>query len=249
MVNNTLGICTYNIHKGFSQLNRRMAIHELRAQLLALDPDISFLQEVQGQHLKHADRHANWPPAPQHEFLAGDALHAAYGRNAIYDHGHHGNAVLSRYPIIDESNHDVSIYRLEQRGILHCEIAPRTTPTIHCICVHLSLTEHQRRQQLVQLAEYVEKHIPDRAPLIIAGDFNDWRRRANDWLPRRLDMVEAYTTLHGQPARSYPSHLPLLHLDRIYLRGFEVISAKVFCGGAWSKVSDHALLFASVRLT
>jgi endonuclease/exonuclease/phosphatase family metal-dependent hydrolase len=40
-----------------------------------------------------------------------------------------------------------------------------------------------------------------------------------------------------------------LRLDRIYLRGFEVISAKVFCGGAWSKVSDHALLFASVRLT
>lgn len=247
-MDNTLGICTYNIHKGFSQLNRRMAIHELRAQLHALDPDISFLQEVQGQHLKHADRHADWPAAPQHEFLAGDALHAAYGRNAIYDHGHHGNAVLSRYPIIDESNHDVSLYRLERRGILHCEIAPGAMPSFHCLCVHLSLTEQQRRQQLVQLAEYVEKHIPARSPLIIAGDFNDWRRRANDWLPRRLGMIEAHTALHGQPARSYPSHMPLLRLDRIYLRGFQVLSAEVFHGGAWSKVSDHALLFARVRL-
>lgn len=247
-MDNTLGICTYNIHKGFSQLNRRMAIHELRAQLHALDPDISFLQEVQGQHLKHATRHADWPAAPQHEFLAGDALHAAYGRNAIYDHGHHGNAILSRYPIIGESNHDVSLYRLEQRGILHCEIAPGTTPSLHCLCVHLSLTEHQRRQQLVQLAEYVERHIPAHAPLIIAGDFNDWRRRANDWLPRRLGMIEAHTALHGQPARSYPSHMPLLRLDRIYLRGFQVLSTQVFQGGAWSKVSDHALLFARVRL-
>lgn len=244
----TLGICTYNIHKGFSQLNRRMAIHELREQLRSLDPDISLLQEVQGQHLKHARRHANWPLAPQHEFLAGDALHAAYGRNAIYDHGHHGNAVLSRFPIIAASNHDVSIYRLEQRGILHCEVAPARGQNIHCLCVHLSLTEYQRRQQLVQIAEYVEHNIPKRAPLIIAGDFNDWRHRANEWLPRRLGMTEAFTEIHGQPARSYPSHLPLLRLDRIYLRGFQVTSAKVFHGGAWSKISDHALLFARVRL-
>lgn len=249
MAGDTLGICTYNIHKGFSQLNRRMAIHELREQLRGLDPDISLLQEVQGEHLKHARRHANWPAAPQHEFLAEGALYAAYGRNAIYTHGHHGNAILSRFPIVAESNHDVSIYRLEQRGILHCEVAPGTQDSIHCLCVHLSLTESQRRQQLRLLAEYAENHVPRHAPLIIAGDFNDWRHRANEWLPRRLGMIEAFTELEGAPARSYPSHLPLLRLDRIYLRGFRVDAVKVFWGPPWNKVSDHALLYARVRRT
>lgn len=245
----TLGICSYNIHKGFSQLNRRMAIHDLREQLQDLDPDISLLQEVQGQHLKHANRHADWPAEPQHKFLAGDMLHAAYGRNAIYDHGHHGNAILSRYPILAESNHDVSLYRLERRGILHCEIALTEAVQAHCLCVHLSLTEYQRRQQLAQLADHVERHVPKGVPLIIAGDFNDWRHRANEWLPRRLGLIEAFTEIDGMPARSYPSHLPLLRLDRIYLRGFKVESARVFHGSPWNRISDHALLYTRVSLT
>ncbi len=64
-----LRICTYNIHKGFSQFNRRMVIHELRERLRHLDPDITFLQEVQGLHLGHARvRLADWPREPQHEF-------------------------------------------------------------------------------------------------------------------------------------------------------------------------------------
>ena len=45
-----LKVCTYNIHKGFSQFKARMMIHELRKRLRTLDPDIVFLQEVQGLH-------------------------------------------------------------------------------------------------------------------------------------------------------------------------------------------------------
>ena len=248
MASQTLSVCSYNIHKGFSQLNLRMVIHELREQLRGLDPDISLLQEVQGEHLKHARHHADWPDEPQHEFLAGGVLHAAYGRNAVYDHGHHGNAVLSRYPIVAESNHDVSLYRLEQRGILHCELALPSGPIIHCLSVHLSLTEYQRRSQLGQLVRHVERSVPRDAPLIIAGDFNDWRQRAGECLPKSLGLADAFTALHGQPARTYPSPLPLLRLDRIYVRGFVVEEAKVFSGRPWSQVSDHALLFARVRL-
>lgn len=248
MTGQALSLCTFNIHKGFSQLNRRMAIHDLREQLRALNPDIALLQEVQGQHLKHAQRHANWPKQPQHEFLAAGGLHAAYGRNAVYDHGHHGNAVLSRFPIVAHSNHDVSLYRLEQRGLLHCEVALENGHHIHCICVHLSLTEYQRRRQIYRLISYIEQHIPAHLPLIVAGDFNDWRQRANDWLPARLGMQEAFTAAHGRPARSFPSNLPLLSLDRIYLRGFEIDSAEVYSGPPWSNISDHALLYTQVRL-
>jgi len=63
-------VATYNIHKGFTQLNRRMVIHELRDRLHGLAADIVFLQEVVGVHRGHAARHQDWPVKPQHEFIA-----------------------------------------------------------------------------------------------------------------------------------------------------------------------------------
>lgn len=241
----TLQICSCNIHKGFSQLNRRMAIHEMRDCLGSLAPDVCLLQEVQGQHLRHERRHANWPVQPQHLFLAGEGMYAAYGANARYEHGHHGNAVLSRFPILSTHNRDVTQHRLERRGILHCELGLPDGIQIHALSIHLSLTEQQRRRQLVMLSEYVDQHVPHQAPLLIAGDFNDWRQYGHQWLCERLQMCEAFTELDGRPARSFPSHLPVLRLDRVYLRGFRVLSAQVLSGAPWSHVSDHAAL--SVR--
>ena len=52
----TLHVATYNIHKGFSQFNNRMVVHDLRERLRAMDPDIVFLQEVQGLHAGHAEK-------------------------------------------------------------------------------------------------------------------------------------------------------------------------------------------------
>lgn len=245
----TLRICTYNIHKGFSQFNRRMVIHELRERLRQLDPDIVFLQEVQGLHLRHARRHADWPQQPQHEFLAGSQWRAAYGGNAAYAHGHHGNAVLSRLPILAAHNYDVTQHRLERRGLLHCEIGqPDDASRIHCICVHLSLTEAQRRRQLQALVTHIARFVPPDAPLIIAGDFNDWRGRADDWLTDEVGLLDAYTLCHGHAARSYPSTLPMLRLDRIYLRGLRPRHAEVHWGPPWSGISDHAVLTATVEL-
>ena len=88
-------VATYNIHKGFSHLTRRVVIHELRDKLHGLDADVMFLQEVQGVHRRHAGRYRDWPLKPQHEFIADKVWReVAYGRNAVTRHGHHGNAVL-----------------------------------------------------------------------------------------------------------------------------------------------------------
>ncbi len=171
----TLRICTYNIHKGFSQFNQRLSIHDLRDRLRLLSADVVFLQEVQGMHLRHAQRHADWPGQPQHEFLARDVWQqTAYGGNAIYDHGHHGNAILSRHPILSQANQDVSDHRFESRGLLHCEIrVAGVERPVHCVCVHLGLTAGSRRRQMGALVRRLDELAPDGAPLIIAGDFND----------------------------------------------------------------------------
>jgi endonuclease/exonuclease/phosphatase family metal-dependent hydrolase len=243
-----LSIATWNIHKGFSQFNRRMVVHELRDRLRALDADIVFLQEVQGRHEGHAERHEDWPAEPQHEFLAEDVWeNHAYGRNMIYDHGHHGNAILARFPILSSHNQDVTRLRFEKRGLLHCAVdVPGLTLPLHCVCAHLSLFGRSRRHQYDALATFIEQNVPPAAPLIIAGDFNDWRGRACDLLAPRLDLVEAFASDGARPSRSFPAALPLFRLDRIYVRGLGVTECAVHHGPPWSTISDHAALSASL---
>jgi len=243
-----LGIATYNIHKGFSHFNLRMMVHELRERLQTLGADIVFLQEVQGAHHRHQRRFHDWPDEPQYEFLAHQVWpDFAYGRNAVYDHGHHGNAVLSRFPIVAAENQDVSDHRFERRGLLHCEIDVEGT-IVHCVCVHLALHESGRRRQVSALIERLAERVPAAAPLIIAGDFNDWRQSAGRRLAEALGLREAFRDRHGHAARTFPSAFPILHLDRIYVRGFGVRGAAVHHGMPWSRISDHAAVSAWLEL-
>jgi endonuclease/exonuclease/phosphatase family metal-dependent hydrolase len=247
MQDNYLRIATYNIHKGMSLFNRRHMLHELKAALEELRADLIFLQEVQGEHRIRARDHHDWPDQPQHIFLAADHHHA-YGRNAEYRAGHHGNAFLSRYPIVGSHNEDVSLNRLERRGLLHSEVAiDAWAEPLHCVCVHLNLRASDRRKQLAALSDYVSTHVPPSAPLIIAGDFNDWRGEACAVLHHLLGVEEAFTVLHGQPVASFPARFPMLALDRIYLRGLHAQQAQVHTGTRWRGLSDHAPLSALVR--
>ena len=222
-------------------------VHELRDRLRHLNPDLVFLQEVQGLHLHHEQQRSDWPCRPQHEFLADTHWqHCAYGRNMIYDHGHHGNAILSRFPILASHNQDVTHLQFERRGLLHCRVALPQGP-VHCVCVHLSLFGHSRRWQMNALADYLETAADPSEPLIIAGDFNDWRNRAGLHLAQRLGLREVFSDASGAPVRSFPAALPMFRLDRIYVRGFAIHRTEVHHGPPWSAISDHAALSAHLH--
>lgn len=241
-------IATYNIHKGFSHLKRRMVIHELRDKLRRLDADIMFLQEVQGVHERHADRYHDWPVKPQHEFIADTVWHeVAYGKTVVHRYGHHGNAVLSRFPIIAHENQDISAHHFETRGMLHCEIkVGNRGPALHCINVHLGLFERGRQWQIRALCERIRETVPKEAPLIIAGDFNDWRHKAHRALVEQLEVEEVFETFLGRSARTFPSVLPMFRLDRIYARRLTIVDAQVHYAFPWGRASDHAALGATL---
>jgi endonuclease/exonuclease/phosphatase family metal-dependent hydrolase len=244
----TLKIATYNIHKGFSQFNRRVVLHELRARLRELDADIVFLQEAQGEHKRHPERHPDYPEIAQHEFIAEEVWpHCAYGKNAVYEEGHHGNAIISRFPILQSFNTNISAHRFESRGLLHTEIELAGRQRVHCLCAHFGLFAKGKSEQMRALIEYVRNEIPRDALLIIAGDFNDWRNIMSRSLSSELDVHDVFHLRSGKLARSYPAVLPLLRLDRIYVRGFSVLQSDVHSGGKWQRLSDHAAL--SARLT
>lgn len=246
-MNRILRIATFNIHKGVSSFNARLVLHEQRELIRKLHADVVFLQEVRGAHA----RHNKLTLGGQYEFLA-DSIWPdfAYGQNAVRSGGHHGNAILSKYPIMHWANEDISASASEQRGLLHCEIAiSGWDQHLHCICVHLGLFARWRRQQLAALNERINSLVPEDAPLIIAGDFNDWRQKAGGILAEQQHLREVFEVAQGGHARSFPSLLPIFKLDRIYVRGFHVQHCQVHGGTSYAKVSDHAALSASlVRL-
>jgi len=244
----TLTIATYNIHKGFSHFNRRVVLHELRERLRELNADLVFLQEVQGEHNRHSARFANYPDGAQHEFIAAEVWsHSAYGKNAVYEAGHHGNAILSRFPITQTLNTDISAHRFESRGLLHCQIDLGERGFVHCLCAHFGLFAKGRRAQTRALIEYVQNEIPPDASVIIAGDFNDWRNQMSDSIASELNMNDVFYLHGGKVARSFPARLPLFRLDRIYVRGFSVQQSSVHSGGVWQRLSDHAALSARLK--
>ncbi|MFA6969781.1 MAG: endonuclease/exonuclease/phosphatase family protein [Gallionella sp.] len=245
----TLTVATYNIHKGFSHFNQRVVMHELRERLHELNADIVFLQEVQGEHNRHAERFANYPEGAHHEFIADRRWpFSAYGKNCVYEAGHHGNAILSRFPIVQTLNTDISAHRFESRGLLHCEIELSEGRRLHSLCAHFGLFAKGRRAQTAALIKYVQNEIPAEAPVIIAGDFNDWRNQMSHALSTELNMHDVFHLQEGRVARSFPARLPLFRLDRIYVRGFTVQQSDVHVGGAWQRLSDHAALSAALNI-
>lgn len=246
----SLHVATYNIHKGMSPLNRHLRVEDMACALGEMAPDLLFLQEVQGHNLRRAARHTNWPESAQHDYLASRlGCNAAYGLNAAYQHGHHGNALLSRHPIVATSNLDISVNRFESRGVLHCEIHPDGWPRpVVALCIHLNLLAHDRRKQYAALARYLRNHVSEDAPLILAGDFNDWRGEATLSFMDHLGLSEVFRTLYGQHALSFPARMPVLPLDRIYTRGLMPVEARIHRGMPWASLSDHLPLSAQLML-
>lgn len=245
----TIRILTVNTHKGFTFFNRRFILHELRDAVREVGADIVFLQEVLGTHDKHSNRYTNWPATSQYEFLA-DTIWTdfAYGRNAVYPAGHHGNALLSKFPILRYENRDASIHGPERRGLLHCVLRGPADTEIHAICVHLGLQESHRIKQLDLICKLVEEEVPDDAPLVIAGDFNDWRSRAGPILLDKAGLKEVFVDANGREARTFPARFPLLPLDRIYVRNVQIHAPVVLPPRPWTHLSDHAPLAAELTL-
>jgi len=249
MASRGLRILSYNIHKGFS-MSRRYVLDSIKEAIHTTHADLVFLQEIVGENSRHSRKHANWPKNTQFEFLADSIwTHYAYGKNAVYIDGHHGNAILSKHPIIAWENLDISNNRFERRGLLHATIQPLTASSdpIHAICVHLDLFEGGRARQLKRIIKRIQQNVPTEAPLILAGDFNDWRELASPILCSELGVTEAHMSTHGKHAASFPAWFPFLRLDRIYLRGFTALEARCFTEPPWDSLSDHGALLARVR--
>ena len=168
----TIRIATWNIHKGVNGLGprRRLELHNIGLAVDQFVADIVCLQEVRKHHRGEAQKFAHWPALEQADFLAPLGYTPVYQTNAITKHGEHGNAILTRWPVIKHRHEDMSDHRFEQRGLLHVEVLIHDLP-VHVIVVHLGLIKSSRRRQVAQLCSFIQREIPKNAPLLVAGDF------------------------------------------------------------------------------
>jgi endonuclease/exonuclease/phosphatase family metal-dependent hydrolase len=240
---NLIRVATYNIHKGVQGLGpaRRLEIHNLGLAVESLDADLVCLQEVRHNNRLEAKRFPHWPELAQAEFLAPQGYEAVYRTNAVTRHGEHGNALLSRWPVLSHQHEDMSDHRLEQRGLLHVTLDVHGQ-NVHVLVVHLGLVKASRVRQVAQLQRFIEREIPASAPLLVAGDFNDWGRT--------VQLALAQTGLHTWDARqpTYPARLPLAQLDYVFARGLKPVGLLVPRGRVWWRMSDHLPLIAEFAL-
>lgn len=243
-----LRILSYNIHKGFTITNRDFILDGIRHALRDLNADVLFLQEVLGHHDDKRCKIPDWETAIQFEYLADSVWpHFAYGKNAVYPEGHHGNAILSKFPIIDWSNHVISTNRFEHRGLLKAKIQiPHTDREVLLANTHLDLTQGGRDQQAQALVEHLS--VEDKLPWILVGDFNDWNRKISPRLEKELKAVEVFKHLHGQYPPTFPSVYPMLSLDRVFVHKLKPLTATALNDKHWKRLSDHLPLLVEVEL-
>lgn len=243
----SLSLITYNIHKGFGLGKLRFLLPEMRKALSTLNPDFVFLQEVQGEHLRQQKRIDAWPDTPQFEYIAAESWpYFVYAKNAIYQSGHHGNAILSKYGFEHFENLNLSSMHRASRSILHAQIQVGTEPgvKVHLLCVHLGLFKAERASQCRALMQRIAESVPEKEPLLMAGDFNDWRNLLSKPLAEQLGIEEAFISLRGKHARSFPAIRPSFCMDRIYFRGLRVSEVQCLEGRPWRMLSDHIPLLA-----
>ena len=139
----------------------------------------------------------------------------------------------------------MSKYKCASRSLLHGLIEiPGIQSKVHIICIHFALFKKQQGQQLEALKNRIALRVPQAAPLIIAGDFNDWHGQAERFLETELNMQEAFKTSYGHHAKTFPAWSPKLAVDRIYYRGLTLNACQRLHEMPWRKLSDHVPLYA-----
>ena len=252
----SLRIVTWNIHKGVRGLGmrKRLEIHNMQAAVATLDADLVCLQEVRRINHKEAANFTHWPELPQADFLAPPGYEAVYRTNAFTKDGEHGNALLSRFPVSSHTHEDMSDHRFEQRGLLHATLAI-AGKDVHVIVVHLGLIAASRQRQLAQLSQYIARDIPASDTVIVAGDFNSpiapvrWAQTA---LAAQVEAKKSATRkplLHALSGHAtFPSRLPLVQLDHVFVRHAKIVSSHVPKSNEWARMSDHLPLIVEVQI-
>ena len=234
---------SYNIHKCIGGVDRRYDPDRIVEVIQNLDVDVAMLQEVDGGVARsNGDRQVD---------LLGEQLgmryRTWYPNVDVRGGGHYGNAVMSRYPIIESTNIDLTIRFKKRRSVLHSVLRIRhddTDRTVHVYNMHLGLARYERRRQIQTfLDSHPFSNLHHETPVVVGGDLNDVYGGLGELL------VPAGFRGTDQRPRTFPAWGPMRALDAIFVRGALDYMNLSRCDSALARrASDHRPLVAEVRL-
>jgi endonuclease/exonuclease/phosphatase family metal-dependent hydrolase len=235
---------TYNIHKCIGGVDGKYHPERVCSVIAHYEPDVVFLQEVDhGAKRSKGDRQID---------VIGERLglrHRAFVANVkVRGGGEYGNGILSRYPLTDVSNIDLTLPPKKRRSALHARCRVRlgdATRTVHLFGMHLGLSGFERKLQLRAFLGSPEvTRLHENTPTIVAGDLNDvWGTLG--------PKVLAPAGFRGSGRlRSFPSFAPLRALDGIHVRGdIAFVDARTSRLELARVASDHLPVIAELVLT
>jgi endonuclease/exonuclease/phosphatase family metal-dependent hydrolase len=233
-------VITYNIRKGKGADGRSSVEMVALARALAEhDADLVLCQEV-----FHAARSGG---SQSGNLAKAMGLSGYYGANKFRAVGHHGNTTLTRLKVERFVNHDISTNRIERRGALYVQLGVQGK-LLHVFNVHLGLNRWQRMSQMKHISVLVGDVCKADEPVLVAGDFNDWRGDLDDFIVGELGFANAFADHEPSSVRTWHAKRPMFNLDRIYTRCLRIGRADRLHGAPWSELSDHLPLFAELRL-
>lgn len=234
-------IATYNIHK-CKGLDLRTSPERIIDVLRETQADIIALQEVVS--VENGRREEN-----QAQFIA-DALGFEYrlGENRKHLGGKYGNVVLSRFPIAEDKNFDISVSGREPRGCQHIDVRLEANSLVHIYNIHLGTSFFERRKQVKKLLDGEILNRSHFAPRILLGDFNEWTKGlASRLLKAHFRSADLREYLSRK--RTYPGVFPFLHLDHIYYDNhLKIENAFIHRSRLALVASDHLPLVADFSL-
>jgi len=219
-----LRVLSYNVKHGYGNEGQG-DIGPAAALIKELNPDFVVLQEIDSK----AERSGKIDQVQRLSELTG--LHARFGAFMPYQGGEYGMGLLSRYPIIDSTNHRLPD-GLEPRTALDAQIGLPNGDEIILIGIHLY---HSEEKRLAQAQRIVEIYADTELPMLVGGDFNS---RPNTVV---MDLVGQHWTNpdKGEDCFTMSATDPRAEIDFILFRPqdrFEIIHIDALDE---TLVSDH----------
>lgn len=205
--NNSFSVASYNIHR-FVGVDGKFDPERIARVVRELGAEIVGLQEIDSQFYKHNNSN-------QVKCLAEvSGLEVTLGPTRRSDNGHYGNGLLTSFPVKEVRRIDLSVYGREPRGALDVDLLVRGE-TIRVIVAHLGLGIVERRRQIRRLLDIFCSE-QDRMEIML-GDFNEW-------IPVGYPLCRVHNVFGKSPSlRTFPSFLPVLCLDRIWIRPIDTL--------------------------
>ena len=238
-----LRVLSYNIHKCIGGVDRRYEPTRIAEVIRKLDADILMLQEV--------DAGVARSKGDQQVEVLGEQLGLPYRswfpNVDVRGGGQYGNAILSRYPLIESSNIDLTIRFKKKRSALHAVLRVRhddVDRTVHVYNMHLGLARYERKIQLQKFLDCQPfAHLHHDTPVVVGGDLNDVYGGLGELL-----APSGFRGIERRPL-TFPAWGPMRALDAIFVRGDVDFMRLSRCDSDLARrASDHRPIVAEVRL-